>query len=144
MHSERSWSEMLSNYLDAHGDGLGTSSVFHWTECLERNGFDDVGHPWVGWFVVFIVRDVFEASPEGCLERGFLFNAGCGSESEDESEGEKNRAELHFSFEKRLGDGTRGKRGKGFVFRSKVVDFFLCSDKSNLAFTKNYKIIRTI
>lgn len=72
-------------------------------------------------YVVFIVRDVFEASPEGCLERGFLFNAGCGSESEDESEGEKNRAELHFSFEKRLGDGTRGKRGKGFVFRSKVV-----------------------
>ena len=71
--------------------------------------------------VLFIARDVFEASPEGGLERGFLLDAGCGSESEDESEGEKNCAELHFSFEKRLGDGMRGKRGKGFVFRSKVV-----------------------
>ena len=48
------------------------------------------------------MRDVFEASPEGGLEGGILFNAGCGSESEDESKREKNRAELHVSFEKRL------------------------------------------
>ena len=67
------------------------------------------------------MRDVFEASPEGGLEGGILFNAGCGSESEDESKREKNRAELHVSFEKRLGgwDGRKALRRLRVSFKSR-------------------------
>ena len=53
-------------------------------------------------YFLFTARGVFEASPEGGLERGVFFNAGCGSESEYESKWEKNRAELHFSFQRCL------------------------------------------
>ena len=43
-------------------------------------------------YLLFTARGVFEAPPECGLEGGVLFNAGCGSESEDESKREKNRA----------------------------------------------------
>ena len=65
-------------------------------------------------YVVFIVRDVFEASPEGGLEGGILFNAGCGSESEDESKREKKRAELHVLLENIFGDWDDKKALKRF------------------------------
>ena len=78
------------------------------------------------------MRDVFEASPEGCLERGVFFNAGCGSESENESKGEKDRAEIHFWFEKILEERMRGKRWKGCVFRLKVV--VVCCNRGEFTF----------
>ena len=65
-------------------------------------------------YFLFTVRGVFEASPEGGLEGGILFNAGCGSESEDESKREKNRAELHVLLENIFGDWDDKKALKRF------------------------------
>ena len=65
-------------------------------------------------YFLFTARGVFEASPEGGLEGGILFNAGCGSESEDESKREKKRAELHVLLENIFGDWDDKKALKRF------------------------------